>query len=404
MSLLATFWLISAFFWTAVMSFYSMQEMACISLNRLRLEMSVRSGSQRAAWIQSLLNRPTTLFGTTLIGVNLALVLGSESMRQFFGALQLNPNFSVLVQAPYVLIFGELVPMFAARLFPEHMVRLGGPLLLASSKILSPIALLIDCVFDTIRKFFFAESRTVPLHLQRDELRDLIAVQTGGYQTGESDGLGSIVSRMFALREKEMNRIMVPITQIPSLLSASLCGPSQELLQKEGADLAVVRNRVGRIIGYVQGTDLLAASSSASVGSVCQPATFVGETSTTIDALFRLKKERGTMAFVVGSGGEISGFITLYDILDELTSESPSREAQFHIERTVSGDHLVEEFFARYQLPLSQTKAKTFAGLIEELLGRKPSLHDVVRCGPVELTVKEVGILGAKTIVIKTVY
>ena len=141
------FWFLSMVFWTFVMSFYSMQEMACISLNRLRLEYLVRSGSRRAAWIQTLLNTPTILFGTTLVSVNIALVLSSESMRQCFCAMGLNPNLAPLVNVPYVLIVGELIPMFAARLFPEHMARVGSPLLWVSSKVLAPIVLLFDFLF-----------------------------------------------------------------------------------------------------------------------------------------------------------------------------------------------------------------------------------------------------------------
>ena len=102
MSSMALFWLLSTVFWTFVMSFYSMQEMACISFNRLRLEFSVRAGSRRATWIKSMLDNPTTLFGTTLIGVNVALVISSESARQLFCALGLNPSLSALVHAPYV--------------------------------------------------------------------------------------------------------------------------------------------------------------------------------------------------------------------------------------------------------------------------------------------------------------
>lgn len=381
-----------------------MQEMACISFNRLRLEFAVREGRRREKWIKSMIDNPTALFGTTLIGVNVALVISSESMRQLFCALDLNPNLSPLIQAPYVLIIGELIPMFAARLFPEHMARLGIPLLWISSKLLSPIAIVFDFFFTLLRRIFFSKSLlTSPPHLQRDELKDLINVQTRGYVEEGTGPLESVVNWMFTLREKAISQMMVSMTQIPSLSSSSLCGPSRDVVRKSGADFALIKNRQGKIIGYIRAFDLVAAPDSASVGSVSRTATFVGETTTTIDVLFRLKKERSSLAFVVGTDGDITGCVTLDDILEELTRGTHRKKALLHVERKISADLPVHEFIRRYHLILPSTKAKTFGTLVEEVLGHKPSANESVRFGPLEITVKEVGILGAKTILVKTI-
>lgn len=403
MSPAAVFWLFATLFWTSVMSFYSMQEMACISFNRLRLETAVRAGSRRAAWIKSLLDNPTALFGTTLICVDVTLVLSSESMRRLFCALDLNPNLSPLILAPYVLIIGELIPMFAARLFPEHMARLGIPLLYLSSKLLSPLAGLFDVLFSFIQRIFFSKTpHRAPPHLQRDELKDLIEVQTRGHYEEGTGQLESVVSRMFTLREKTISQTMVPQGQIPSLGTSSLCGPAREVVRKSGADIALTRNRQGRIIGYIRAFDLITAPDSASVGSISRTPTFVGESTTTVDVLFRLKKERSAIAFVIGSGGTITGVVTLDDILAELTHGTRREKALLHVERKIPADLPIHEFIHRYHLVLPATTATTFGTLIEQLLGHKPSINDSVRFGPLEITVKEVSIRGAKTILVKT--
>jgi CBS domain containing-hemolysin-like protein len=403
MNSIAFFWLFSTFFWTAVMSFYSMQEMACISFNRLRLEWFVRKGSRRAAWIKSMLDHPTSLFGTTLIGVNVALVISSESMRQLFDALGLNPNLSPLIHAPYVLIVGELIPMFAARLFPEHMARLGIPLLWLSSRFLAPVALVFDGLFHFIRTYFLSQRPDLPPpHLQRDELKDLLELQTRGYIGKGPTPLDSIVSRMFSLRDTLISQLMVPASQFPHLSSSYICGPSRDLVKKSGVDIALVRNRMDKVIGYVTGFDLVAASESASVGSVCRTSTFVGASASATDVVAQLKKERSTLAFVVGSQGEIVGVVTLDDLLVEFTRDSRLYDSLFHVDKNMNGDALLHEFCRRYRIVLPPTRTTTFAALVEELLGRRPAVNDTVRFGPLELTVKEVGVLGAKTIHVRT--
>ena len=101
-----------------------MIEMACVSFNKVRLEYYVSKGKKRALWLSFLLHHPAYLFGTTLIGVNVALIIGSECARRFYAALGLNPDLAALTQILLVLIFAEISPMFAGRRYAEHVASL----------------------------------------------------------------------------------------------------------------------------------------------------------------------------------------------------------------------------------------------------------------------------------------
>jgi len=104
-----------------------MVEMACVSFNKVRLHYYVNQGNRRAIWLNYLLQHPFRLFGTTLIGVNVAMVVGSECSREFHSALGLSPDLAPLSQVIIVVIFAELAPMFAARHYAEHVAMLGAP-------------------------------------------------------------------------------------------------------------------------------------------------------------------------------------------------------------------------------------------------------------------------------------
>jgi len=383
------------------MSFYSMQEMACISFNRLRLELAVRSGSRRAACIKHMLDNPMLLFSTTLVGVNLSLVISSESMRQVFTSLDLNPNLSPIIEAPYMIICGELIPMFAARLFPEHMARLGIPFLWLSSKILSPITMLIEQILNCVRKFFFSgNTRAKSPHLQRDELRELIEEKKKGVQEPSLE-LESMVSQIFNLRERPISQNMLPLDQFRTVKTSFFSNTVTEILLKNSLSFAIVKNRQGKIVGYIHAKELISTHPTTSVGSVLRPGTFVGEQTNAIEALFLLQKERAHVAFVVGSKGEIIGLVTLDDLLAEIV-KGTGQEQLLHIEKTVSADVRVDMFLERYRLAVPDLPAQTFGELVEKLLGHKSSLNDSVHFGPLEITVKEVGIRGAKTLLVKT--
>ncbi|MBA3815689.1 MAG: DUF21 domain-containing protein, partial [Parachlamydiaceae bacterium] len=134
----ATVWLLCNLLSIMVLAFYSMQEMACVSFNKVRLQYYVSKGLKRAVWLNYLLQNPSRLFGTTLIGVNIALVIGSECSREFHSALGINPDLAPLSQVILVVIFGELAPMFAARHYAENVAMLGVPIVYASARLMSP--------------------------------------------------------------------------------------------------------------------------------------------------------------------------------------------------------------------------------------------------------------------------
>jgi len=395
------FWLIMVLFWTSLMSFYSMQEMACISFNRLRLELAVRSGDHRAIWIKKLLDTPTFLFGTTLIGVNVTLVISSESMRQLFTACGLNPNLSPLIHIPYVLLLGELVPMFAARLFPEHIARLGIPLLRISQLCLTPIIYTIEFLVSLLRRFVFSDESTSPApYLQRDELCELIGDRGKSYLHGKKQ-LETIVSRMLTFKETSVAQVLVPIHQTLILRSTTKCAYARQLLPQDSTKTILIENPYGKLIGYTWLWHIALADPHRSVGDLCHNPTFVGETTHLVDLLFQLYRENSHIAFIVDKEGEIMGSVSLEDIITELTRNT-YQESHIHLEKTVSARVHVATFLKKYRLNLPHPPQIDFARLVEDQLGRKPTIGDLIYFGPLEIKVTRIGIRGAKTVLIKT--
>jgi CBS domain containing-hemolysin-like protein len=193
---------------------------------------------------------------------------------------------------------------------------------------------------------------------------------------------------------------MIPLERCTVLLSSQSSKTAEETLKKNNTSLGLVSNKAGRILGYVHAWDLI---ENKSVGSLNRTATFIEAETTIIDLVFRLKKDSSSIAFVLDSGGNVSGIVTLEAVVGEITRESEMKQALSNIEKTIPADMLVNDFIKRYQVILPETSVKTFRELAEELLGHKPSVGDIVCFGPIEITVKEVSMRGAKTILIETI-
>lgn len=401
-----TFWLLSTFFWIAVMSFYSMQEMAVISCNKLRLDFAVAKRERWALWLQSLLEQPSRLFCTTLIGVNVALMVSSESSRRLFEAWGLDPNFAPLAEIPVVLIFGELIPMFAARIYADHASRLGVSLLYFSAKLLYPIIQSFEFFFRTVGRIFGKKEKQESLpFLSRDELQMLLEEHQAGFpgETEEADDM--IMSNIFALRNKRAFQLMQRLNQVQCVSSRSQVSELREIVKASKQSFFPVYHRTKqKIVGYIYPNDVLAASNKKRIEEYSEPAYFVSEDAQSLEILTKLQEQELDAAIVLNAKGEAQGIIYLEDLLDELFGSEPKRpqSALHYLEKTVSADMPINAFNEEYGTAIDPHECTTFAELIEKLLERAPHPQDVLQLETIEIIVKETSLFKAKTIQIRT--
>ena len=110
-----------------IQSFFAGAEMGMISCNRIRIRHLAESGSRRARMVDALLESPQKLLGTTLVGVNVAVVVGASfasSLAHHYVGRELAALISTAVMWPLVLLFGEIVPMSLSRQYADRLVMM----------------------------------------------------------------------------------------------------------------------------------------------------------------------------------------------------------------------------------------------------------------------------------------
>lgn len=398
-------WLILTLFWTLVMSFYSMQEMACISVNKLRLDFYVAQNRRWAIQLNTLLQKPSFLFSTTLIGVNVALMLSSESSRRLFESLGLDPNLAPLAEIPFVLIFGELVPMFAARTYPDHTSRLGAPLLHLSSKVLYPLNYLMDLFFRYTDRVLQKKKGAEPSHfLSRDELQKLLEEHSGLEESPSS----SMVGNIFALKNKNAYQLMQPLESFTCVSSRATVDMLRQIaLKKSVSAFCVYHKTPQKIVGMVYPKDLLQVTGKKRVDDFIEPACFVTNELHAFELLAYLQDEEVKEAVVLNDKGEALGIITLDHLIDELFANQEVKIVQApmklqYLEKTVDASSKIKDFNTLYGTKIDPQGCETFAELIEKILGRPPTLQDTLSLDSLELIIKETSLFKAKEILVRT--
>ena len=391
-----------------VEAFFVMQEMACVSFNKVRLQYFLSIGSRRAKWLNFLLSHPTKLYGTTLISSNAALLLGSEAARRFYESNGLPPDLAPITQIILVLVFAEMAPMFAARRHPEQVAMLGVTVLFVFSKLLFPIIKFLDLLCRLINKLFGVEAKK-SIFLSRDEIQKILE-ERDDQTTDEDDEFNSVVSGIFSIKTRLAKDIMYPISKVQLAPNNLSVGALRQILAQGFVSYVPVYLRNNHnVIGVVYPRDLILVDDQAMVKDHMRPAWFITEGQPLLSILKQFRQNNQIMAVVLNKNGQASGVLTLDEVIDTIFAKKddwnaiePQAMGQILVEKFFDADMTIDSFNEIYNLNLQCPGAKTLAEIFTKLLGHIPNNGDLVRLENFELIVHSSTLRGPKTILIKT--
>jgi putative hemolysin len=402
----ALFWLLLNLITILILAFYSMLEMACVSFNKVRLQYYVFKGNKQAIWLNWLLNNPTRLFGTTLLGVNVATVFGSEFAREFFSSIGLDPDLSPFTQVLLVVIFGELAPMFAARRYAEHVTMLGVPIVYASAKLMSPIIWAISAISKAFNKMIGGKETHGNIFITQEELLKILEEQdeTGG----DGEDFNTVTTNIFNLRQKDLRQVMEPLESVSKISSNVTVAQIANVLQNQKSDqnyVLIYHREPTNIIGVVQARHLIRAPENRRVRDFAQPPWFVTQNTSLLKILNQFRRNNEAIGIILNEQGKAEGVIHLDDIVEEIfgirTVANESGNMLF-LERTFPGSMKVGDFNSQFDVVLDKRKDLTLSDLILEHLGHHPEVGESIFIDPFELTVEVTSLLEIKTVKITT--
>ena len=384
-------------------AFFAMGEMAIISLSRLRLQYYLSLGSWRARLIYKLISKPTTLFGTALLGVNIALQVGSECSRKMYEAADLNPDLAPITQFFLVVIIAELAPLFAARRYAETIALAEAPLIYGVSVLLYPIIFIFGFVVKIINKVFKAEAIHHAALLSRDELQKALEDQDEPLE--ESAEFNVIVRNIFGLKSKKALDVMVPLQELRMISSnATVENVRTIMLKEEHTTIPLYHRYRHNVIAIVTPKSLLRAAAQKRAKDFCKSPWYIAGSTPLIDILNQFRTNNKAAAIVLGENGQSIGLLTLNDLIkkifDEKNQKKPDREERF-VERSVSGNLTIADFNKEFGSLINETTCKTLAELLIKMLGHHPEQGESLKIGPLELIVKESILMGIKTVLIR---
>ena len=366
-------------------AFFSGSETAMVSLNRYRLKTLSQAGDKRAQTALELLEKPDRLLGTILLGNNLVNMAAASvttviAIKSFGDAAIAIATFLITI---IILVFAEVPPKTYAALNPEKIAFPAVPILSLLVRVLSPIVKAINAAGNALLKMIGVTLDNQDDHLSPEELRTVVL---------ESGNLIPKPHREMLLRILELENItvedvMVPRSQIEAIdLEDDWDDIVVQLSNSPHTRIPVYEGTLDNMVGLIHVRKLLHLIHTdkldkESFREVLRKPFYIPEGSKLSEQLLGLQSNRRQTGLVVDEYGDITGLITVEEILEEIVGEFtelvPGQDMEIHVEDDghliVPGNANIRELNRKMNWELPTEGPKTLNGLILETMEEIPA-------------------------------
>jgi putative hemolysin len=381
-------------------AFFSGSEAALFSLNTVQVERLRERGGVFGRLIAAMLQRPTNLIITFLVGneiVNVALAVTVTSLAlMLYGAG--GEYLAIVATTIVLLLFGEVTPKSLAVRYPEHISRLVAWPIQAFAYAITPLRLglrkLVDAVIGK-----YAE-RPISL-ITAEEFKTLVEIS-------EDEGIidqdeRNLIQRVFEFGGHRVSEIMTPRTDIFALeVNEALATALPKIRENRFSRIPVYEGTIDQIIGILYAKDLLPYGRhpelEVKLRDLLHPVFFVPESKRIDDLLREFQRNKVHVAIVVDEYGGVSGLVSMEDALEELVGEIVD---EFDTEEilcrqidpqtyVVSARLALDEFNEQLGVSIPREDADTIGGHVFHLFGKLPKRGESVSAHGLTFTIEHI--------------
>ncbi len=299
---------------------FSGTETGLMSVSRIRLRRLGRSGEDRAARLSGMLRRVEDPILSCLIGTNLFNVLASAvvtaAMVEKFGSR--GDAVAVMVMAPIVIIFAEILPKMLFREYPEKLTLAVTPLLRGAMLLMAPLRWALLSFSTLLHRVLPGDPPPEHGVIDRSNLVSLLLTHAAGSRDRH---FSEHLERCLELADLSLTGIMTPGARVVSLPVDATLAECLDVAAGSGYSRLPVREPDGSLSGWVLVRDLLLVDRDPGPGvprDLLRDCLFADQDMSPWALLDEMRWQQQQMAVVVDRGGAPRGVVTLEDLLEVL--------------------------------------------------------------------------------------
>ena len=368
-----------------MIAFFSGIEVAFASSNKLSIELKKKQGSASGIFLAKLLDEPTRIIGTTLVGYNVFLVIFMLLLSTFWNLLLNRWDMSASMILPFRLLLeitlSLLVVILLGDFIPRAVFRAKSDKLLwffASTgfiKLWHDLFQPVSMMFIRISEWILSIIFDMRIDKRRDSLSradmDHFFQQTREFNEESQDINTDLFEAALSLHKVRVRECLVPRKEIEAVdLNSSPEEVRQRFVETKLSKLVVFDGNIDHIVGYIHQLDLFKKPNF--VKDILHPIPAIPESMSATDVISKFTSERKSIAWVVDEFGGTSGIVTMEDVLEEIFGEIKDEfDVEEFEEKKISEEEYIlsgrlelDYLNQKYGLEFPDTESETLSGFI----------------------------------------
>ena len=357
-----------------ISAFFSGSETSITAINQIKLDSAAESGQKSAKRVNSLRNKINEVLGVILIGNNLVNISAS-ALLTYFVIKEFGDEYvwvGTLILTVLVIIFAEIAPKNFAAKKPEAVAYPASIILEFLTNYFGWLSRILNFFSSWITgvkggENYFAQS------LNRQELKSVLEKDTEQVDKEEMEAMKSLLD----LKELSVQDILIPMDQVKKLDLNDIDNFNNE---ERNRFYPVYKENESEILGFIHAKEIEELENFRNdLTDFLIETYYVPESTQLFAQLKNFQRNGSEVALVVDEYGEVTGLITLEDLIEQIVgqfnSEEPEDEYEIVDEDSIiaDGSTIIRELNKRMEWDLPEEGAKTLNGLIIDHLNQIPT-------------------------------
>jgi len=385
-----------------ISGFFSAAETSLMSLSKIRVRYMVDENVKGAKLVQTLVENPSKLIGSVLVGNNIANIAGSAiatalTMKLFEGNAVAIATIAMTI---LILVFSEITPKsLAAQNSEKVAIAVARPLSLIVI-IINPIVIIFTKITNLLIKILGGNADKDAPYITEEELKSMVNVshEEGVLEIEEKQ----MIYNVFEFGDLQIKDVMIQRTDISAIDVDSDFDKIMEVIKEDKySRYPVYDGNFDNIIGIVNVKDFIYIEHTRDnfkIANYMRKPYFTYEFKKITEFFKDMKKNRVHMAIVIDEYGGTAGIVTIEDLIEEIVGEIEDEydEIEKQVEKINDEEYIVDGstkviFINGFiGLNIESEDFESLGGFIMGELGRLPKVGETVLHENVKFTVDSV--------------
>ena len=291
-------------------------------INKYRLDLRAEAGEKSARRLKRIADNHSNLVVVLLVGTNVAAYAATFAVSAMFMMAGTGPAtqwYTIAVATPVLFIFGEAVAKNVFQRLAERIVYRLALLLRATS-----LQFNVTGIAPLVRGFSWLLMRLAPRKARayRAHHEGLASIVAEGRASGVLTHFQSVMAdRIMQIDQVHLGDVMVSldaaVTTRPDVGRDELL----EIIRDHPYSRLPLLDETGQAVAILDVYCVLLDTSEAAPGELATAPLVLPADMGVTDALYRMQKDRTTLAVVQGDDGAHVGIVTIKDLVEEIVGE-----------------------------------------------------------------------------------